>query len=384
MNNFLRENFQVSGTEKDEFFALCKELDDVTVYVKATAPELASFLNEQEDGIHYEGILAAFTELENALGDANEAEALYNELLTTKAPVIKNPVGSTGAFLSTNKAVAEIAALRGLHGSPINIPTINRDKYVTELAKNLKVTFVCRKANNVARIMSTRSDKFGPICMETLKQVFDGFMSSDWVGSYEEKKWEMTQDEGYIYLEFPGLAANMKAAYPNVPDNWVPGVIFRNGTTGYCTLSATMTYRLENSYNVFEVGNVAAKHFAGFTPEAFIKRMQNECWGLYTRMPEALEKMTQINIEPEDVEATLEKVFKFIRLNKVFQKKDTETCRYLESIRKRALNDCGYIADPTLYDIITVVMNIAESVSVPDAYKELLKNACGRAWQYEA
>lgn len=381
MINYLKEEFVFKGTDAKEFFSLCKDMDANTSYIRATSPELSSFKGESENGLSYTGIEVSFPVMEQELGDINEADGLYTELLHSRAPVITLENGNS--FLATNKAIAEIAALRGLHGSPINIASPARDAYVNELARKLKVTLVCRKVNGLRRIMSTRSDKFGPIPMKTIEDVYNGFMSSDWIGSYKVANWYMTQDEGAIYIEFPDLAANMKAAYPNVPDDWVPGVIFKNGTTGYCTLNATMTYHKEGSDVLFEVGHIAAKHYIGFSPDDFIKRMQNECWGLYTRMPEALEKMTQVNVASDEVEALLEKIYKFIKLNKVFQKKDTETCRYLESIRKRALTDCNCLTNPTLYDIVNVIMNIPENVTVPMAYQKLLKDACGRAWQYE-
>lgn len=387
MNNYLMEAFCKTGTtDANEFFALCKDIDSHTSYIKVSSPELRSFNEEDEETgtLMYKGTSLGFSGLEANLNDVNEAEALYNELIAVRAPIVCSPNGD--AYLATNKAVAEIAALRGLHGSPINVPSLERDAYVDKLARGLDVTFVARKIGDVTRILSTRSSKYGPIPMETLKAVYDGFMSSDWIGSYEVKNWVMTQDEGVLYIEFPELAANMKTAYPNVPDDFIPGVIFHNGTTGYCTLNAEMTYRRQNSDNLIVVGKIAAKHFAGFTPDSYIKRMQNECWGLYTQMPEKLDAATQVTVT--DLDAQLEKLFKFIKLNKVFQKKDTETCKYLEKIRTKALDEihrqASLVPEVTLYDIINVVMSVPENIVVPDAYKELLKESCGRAWQYEA
>lgn len=373
----LNANWTRSGTNKNEFFELCKEVDKNTTYDKLMGPNLRSFGSVTNDTICYKGGML----IPLAGMQAEGMEDIYLEMINSKSPIV---AAGGEIFLSNNRAIAEMANLKGLHGSALVKPTEKRDAFIEELVSGTKMTAVVRRSNGYAKIMSIRSDKYKAIPLAILEDVFEGFMDNEVIGKYQVVAWTMDQDTASIQVEFPDIGDDLRVQYPELPEKWFPGVFIKSGTTGYTPVSVEMYYRKENGEPVY-AGRAYAKHFAAFDKDNFIKKVQNDIWGKYLQMPEKLSKATQIMVL--DVEKCLKAIFSFIKINKVFQKKDTETCRYLDKSWNVALNALNAIKAQrilTVYDVMDVVMEIPSRVTVPEAYKQLLSEACGRAWTYEA
>ncbi len=370
----LHESWSKEGTTKQEFFELCKEVDSKTEYVPVSGPELRSFDNEEA------GIMSfGNSTLREATLDQFGVADVYHENMTTRAPL----VAANGEILLTNnRAVAEMANLKGLHGSALVKASKKRDAFVQELVENTKMTAVVRREGAVGKILSIRSDKYKSIPLSIIEDVFNGFMDNDVIYKYKVIGWTMDQDTACLQVEFPDVGDDIKQQYPQLPEKWIPGVFFKSGTTGYTPVSAEMYYRKETGNPVF-AGRAFAKHFAAFNKDTFIKKVQNDVWGKYLQMPEKLAAATGILVT--DTEKVLKAIFSYIKLNKVFQKKDTETCRYLDKLWETALTVLqakgGSI---TLYDVMDTVMDLPDRVTVPTAYRDLLSEACGRAWTYES
>lgn len=377
--SMLNENWSQSGTDKAVFFDLCKKVDENTSYIPVTSPELRSFDCADAANINY-GISSVLSKTTLA---ANGVDDMFDELKASRAPLI---AANGEVLFSNNRAVAEIANLRGLHGSALVKPSKKRDAFVTELADGVKMTAVVRRQGAAGKVLSIRSDKYQGIPLKEMEEILYGFLDNDVIGKYKVVGWTMDQDTAEIQLEFPDIGDDIKDMYPNIRDTWYPGVYFKSGTTGYTPVSVEMYYRrVDVNGNVLKpvfAGRAYAKHFAAFNKAAFIKKVQDDIWGRYLQMPDKLNAAA--NVIVTDNEKILKAMFKFIKLNKVFQKKDTETCRYLDKLWDSAIDQLNNMSAPTLYDVMIITMDLPSRVTVPAAYAELLSEACGRAWTYEA
>lgn len=380
----LAENYEFRSNSLAAGMAECLEIDKATRYIQSRGVALASYDNydAQNGKVNYLG--SQMVDIGQFI--LNDLDDIIDEVIKDKAPLMS--VSGHTDMLCTNRAVAEIANLRGLHGSALTKPSKARDTYIQELGANLPITLVAREEAGVSKVLSVRSDRFRSIPLGIIENVLNGLLESDWIGAYKCAGWNITQDCATLCIEFPDLADALRSKYPQLPNLWIPGIAIKNGTTGYCPLSVEMSYRKEDAAYPITTDRVYAKHFEKFDVANFIKLAQNEIWGKYTWMPDKLAAATAITIAPEDFETLIEKLFKFIKLNKVFQKKDTETCRHLERIREHILNSLKIEnqsgRDVSLYFLMTKVMDVPNVVtSIPAAYRELLANACGRAWQFE-
>ena len=383
MASMLAENWSQSGTDKAVFFDLCKKVDENTAYIPVTSPELRSFDCADAANLNY----GVSTVLSKSTLAAEGVDDIFDELKASKAPLM---AANGEVLFSNNRAVAEIANLRGLHGSALVKPSKKRDAFITELADGVKMTAVVRRQGAVGKVLSIRSDKYQAIPLKEMEEILYGFLDNDVIGKYKVIGWEMDQDTAILQLEFPDIGDDIKDMYPDIKDTWYPGVYFKSGTTGYTPVSVEMYYRrVDSNGNISEpvfAGRAYAKHFAAFNKAAFIKKVQDDIWGRYLQMPDKLNAFAQVIYAQAELETIIKKIFSFIKLNKVFQKKDTETCRYLDKLWESALTQAKNIANiqvVTLYDIVNIVMDLPDRITVPAAYADLLRETCGRAWTYD-
>jgi hypothetical protein len=380
----LNKEYFVKGYsgDRNRFFELLDELDQNTKYIQCEEGVTLCTAEPYLDTIEYYNSISGLRaqNCNKLLFDAANMEELFNELKTEKTSLLEV---NGKSYLTFPRVVPEIANAAKLRGTALNIPSKERDRYVTVLSEETPLTLVVREECGIERIVAARTGKYTPIPLATIKEIINKFLESEEIGSYLVSNWEVSQDIAQILIEFPEFEEEMKEKYPDLPSSYIPGIVIRNGQTGYSQLAVQMYYRKDNCDRPYFIHQTSAKHYAGFDLDVFMQKVKNEVWGKVYEMPAKLAEAEQVPLTENEANEFVKKILKHIGIYHVFHKKDTEESKYVESVKdaiQQWLNYNVYGRPLTAYDCIAAVMEVPDNIVLPSSYYSLLTNVTDNAW----
>lgn len=411
---YISNSFTKVGKNPEEFFKLLNALDEVTTFDKVFIKDLilCSPYRNEDDGIVYK----AYTDPKPSskrlpVSRFERFPTIFKELVKEKNCLLWQG-GNSPVRICRNKGLRELINALGLSGSAIDNQSPKRDDYVNELIKSnpakRQVTLVCRTESaeeegipNVEKVLSVRTDKYRPIPLSELKEVYDSILSSD-MGEVVCKGWYVDHDIAYIDVEFPDATKEFKELC-GLDEEIEAGVRLVTSATGYSCFSAIETWRVKSA--VSEHATVRAKHVGDWSLDNFIEGVRTNIFDRYSELPERLCSLFDVIIVDDDllnargikgaeraIDCTIKSVFRQLKLSEVFKTKTEDTDRKQYTNRLRALLVDNFSAEMqkaisegnavtiTAYDIALAIMTLPERAKgVPASYVKSLSDRCGKA-----
>lgn len=412
---YLSDSWVKTGTNVEDFFKILKALDAVTTFDKTFIKDIVfcSPYNHEEDSISFK----CFTtpkpcgkRLSQNKFTAACLDMLYAELVKQRGCLLWE--GGLGREkLCREKALRELMNTLGLSGSAIEKQSPRRDAYIAELIaqtpEKRQVTLVSRTEGDdtaaFTKVMAVRSDKYCPVPLTELETVFNAILDSD-MGEVVCKRWYVDHDFAEIDIEFPAATKEFKELC-GLDENIEAGVRLVTSGTGYSCVCAKETWRVKNT--VSEHNIVKNKHIGKWSTEDFVKRVKENIFDEYAKLPERLcELFDVVILDSDDVKINgvpyaekvltdcAKEVFKYINLASAFKIKaddDKERRRnhvnritellvqsFSAEMQKAIANGENHII--TAYDFALAVMTLPERVKdIPQSYMETFANLCGKA-----
>lgn len=417
LNNFLCSDFEERGNNLEKFFELLKELDDSFKFIPVTDAKLLSpATSEDPVKTYFDGAEYAFNYLERGTTDKSVFKILIDNLLDAAesadvdfSPFIeeliekKDSLLSTGGknFFVTESTLKEFAKLCKLTGDALKEPSVWRDEYLASLIKKRceeykkkrksKTAFTAILATQagVSRCLSVRSGDYNPIPQTTLQTLFEDIMNRDDWGAVDCHGYIVDHNKSEVYLEFPEIASDLKAEYPNLPTfPFVPGIRIATGSTGLCSLQCQMTWRMVGNEATASIGvPVRQKHCNTYEKEAFTEAVHIYIWDRYGELPAKMSELYNVMIPATSsaIRPLVEDVFKSLSLGKVFMQTDApkkEEADYVKQLTDNVVYKliADFTGKPlTAYDVAVEIIDSGMTLEVPDSYKEALYKELYRA-----
>ena len=413
LTNLLCTNFCVKKGKDEElsdFFANLTELDkhiqfipltEVKVMTPATVEDELEFFNVKEYALAYieraqKKKRVNMVKIDSLLDKREEEISDFMEEVLAMKDNIFIADSKTGMVFVTDEAFRDFAKLARLSGDALSTPSYYRDNYIASLLINRCMTFskkrtpkpaftaVAFEQCGIKRVLAARSGDYTAIPQAILRDVFLSIMERDDWGRVECRDWYIDHDISYCDIEFPDVAANILAAYPDMPKfPMIPGVRLSTGSTGLNSLKATMTWRYEDYQYPALLDGVTQKHCNTYEGDAFIERVHENIWDKYGELPARLAELYTVSVRKEQVESITESVLKDLALNKVFMQKTDSAPKTASADYRQKIVDYMTIgfssAEVTLYDIAMRFMTVADNVEMADSYKNNVRNALSKA-----
>lgn len=409
MSKCLKEGYSVSGNNLVDFFTVNQGLWNKFRICKAAGPLVYSYYEDgNENALTYKRLNVS-DELAINVKTLSKNKSnfedkglgfLFDEVKAAKTPLLMiTGFEDENTFFTAPDVIPQAMKIGGhISGHGVHNITRARNEYAEELLNKETLSYIYLKDEGVLKIVAARSRKFTLIPLTVIEDIFYKLMElSDW-GEFECKKWSVSVHNSEIWIEFPQLADDIKESYPEIKHRFIPGIMLSLGCTGLSALTAAMTWRREGTEYANISTSVKQKHFEGWSKAEFLENCKNEIWAKYTVFPQAMAKHATSVIELEEgsvydtVSAIVENVFKKLKINMVFRKKEGEIVKarkvnYGILLKKKIaaalikqyneLKDAGY--DLTYYDVVTAVMD-ADISGIPESYLAELRETLSSAW----
>lgn len=412
---YLSDNWEKKGTDANEFFKILKALDAATKFdttfirdiifcspIASNENEIIFKCNEENNLQRKRFPKEKFEKM--------DVEVLFGEMIKNRSCLLWQG-GVSPVCVCREKGLKEFANALGLTGSAIDVQSPRRDDYIAELIartpEKRQITLVTRKeglGRGLEKVMSVRTDRYMPIPLSALEDVFNGIIAED-MGSVKCTGWFVDHDYATIDLEFPAATKEFKELC-GLKDDLQAGVRLITSGTGYCSFTAKETWRINNVLS--EHATVKQKHVGVWDAGEFEKSVKENIFDEYAALPERLCELFDVIIlnneiihSSEDIgvaEQILEKciksIFKYLHMSSVFKSKTDEELDasrgYIKKLTDLLVNSFSAEIQSSLtselpfeitaYDIAIAIMTLPERTKgIPKSYEKTFANACGKA-----
>ena len=256
----LKEDFNVKGSELDDFVTAVNEMTAATKSIKVYSHEMEILSRCTIDSCQKEDGIAVFNfNISNLKDIENGNKFRINLIKSSKFPpeieeeiedetctlfsVLNNDV-----YIMSPSALSHIIRLSGISGRKLLENNIFRDMYLInifyEYPKRLKVIY--REVNKVRKMFALLGSNYSEIRQSILLDIFKSLDSY----APEMYEWKITHDYTMMHIEFPLLQR----------EGLIPGVKIITSDIGKSSFSVILTLRYRNSIIIMDELNILHKY----------------------------------------------------------------------------------------------------------------------------
>ncbi len=388
MNAFLNDVFTIQGKEAGDFIAGLKEIDERTKFYQFNSSDIQilSFDPKLTDSYRlgfyvidpkqmgrfmdqtdpYVPDVAYLNKEE--LTDKGMTPEMLNELLATTHMMLRTPAGDF--FTSCQTVIGTLASRTMLGGDEFFNPDIVRDLMLAKkLAKVSKpVTLMSRFDGETQKCFAVHSGTYTPIKQYILGSVID--MLKPELGTPKVDKWMMDNFLSSIILTFPEKAEEIADMY-DLPEKFIPGLYLGTSDTGESSITA-MGCWIHNGVVSYDVP-FKKKHQGDTSAENILKNIEEKIFAKYTKVPEALEKLLEIDIPIEKLPDVYKAIIEDSGLKKALGKKLSQ--KLLEELVDEVFASTKY----TAYNVAVTFMDIPQRLICSSGFTASVKLAIEQA-----
>lgn len=397
LNPSLAENWEISGSDFDDFKDAISALADCTTVTQYDRAEINLMSLKAEDNERFfftahenvrdttvngqrqiKVIQTPLNIVKRTLTEKNIPQKIIDELHANKRMLylgdleIRKIKHGITAFISPN-FISTFASRRDAGCKQILKPSLARDAFLAECNIDPEsphyLNLVSRKIGECTKVFGAFSEQYPYIPQTTLIDIVDGFSGRSDLGNVVCKNWKINHSISVLYVEFPDYAADISKVY-NLPDVFTPGCILVTSDIGDCSVSCIGTWNLKGSRIVH--GIYKRKHRGNVTIKDILRDIDKEVFSVYRKLPERLADLLMLDVN--NPEAAIDFAIDHSGISKSGHKNFIGKKSALELINclKAEIN-------PTLtytaYDIVSNIMSVPDRVQgLTEANVEKLRN----------
>jgi hypothetical protein len=416
--NVLKDNWEMSGSDFDDFVDVVSELTKITKHRKTSTAEL----NLLRPGYSIPKRNFAMTELldHQDLLNFDETGTFENKLIkmdqeynnelfdetTTGAGFFIREHGQI--FYVSKNAVTSILSRANLSGDNMYAISYLRTAFLAySLYKkgigecgngrhesrrtfsnpdDQNCTLVYREIKDggkvYRKIFFVPTEKYSPVPLMVVPEIAEKICDDDIMGEPDVKYWFVNHDIVEICIVFPEIADETADAYKKLPDQVLPGILIRSSDTGKSCVDVKAVAFIGKSRHYITLETTKRKHTGEVDVEALVEEANEVVLENVRTLPELLVKLTEnIIYEAGSGKANLAKVrmaiskaIKHCGLTKIVGKKREK------ELKMALIAELNPDRDYSEYDIAAMIMKIGDRIcDVPQFMRDQLGEACAKA-----
>lgn len=314
-NNFLKDDFELHGTDLNEFREVVSEIAQNTHFERVNSAEIHihSFRSTRfnEELNHEE--LTFFPLNPDNLPTANPDLPIghkisyydvqkYNLDYITKEITNETKVLLTicdSPYFISGNTFSRLHCF-GLSGGFLSEPSLERDILIAkQFKKEKKVTLVTKYFEDKKKVFAILSENYTEIPQMQTFALIDKLIHDGTMGEIRCSGWFINHDLTAIDIEFPDKAKEIAKSY-GLPEDYVPGIRITTSDTGLCSFRVRGTWRIHNSVSLF--GEVSRRHSGDIDITKIFDEVEKNIFAEYVKIPERLCDLMMMDITPNTLD----------------------------------------------------------------------------------
>lgn len=381
--NFLLEDFSLTGHSIEEFDAAVEEVDNHTVILDVNSKDMSvlSYIKEDPSApgryLFYRMDPSNSPSITNAW-NMHIASLNMNALMARGdfSKVIDECIHDAGMailwqgkahFISKSVITGKLQGF-GLGGDFLATNCHERDLLIARcFATDTPRKIVLREYNKTYKIFSILSAKYKPFSQKVLSDIFRALPTAS-LGTPVCRGWEITHTRSRIQVEFPDVADELQKLY-SLPKALIPGIYMETSDTGDSAVKIQATWRIGASVSLHRT--VSRRHIGDFDVNDILTAAQTQIFSEYTKLPETLcDLMAQnitdpsldlsvtanVNLNKEAISRVIKKAFVAMDITKAIGKKAEAP------LRRMVIEEFDPSMAYTAYDFAMCFLSLPERV----------------------
>ena len=418
MNISLKDTWEMSGKNFDDFCEICSELTKITKHRKTSTAEInlllpgyiknGARLQVLEHSVMTEFEKSYSLDIENDYHLSINKEfdqELYDESTQQTGFLIQE---HGQAFYVSRNALPSLYARASLGGDGMYAISLARNVFLGHSLYKKGIgecgngrhearrtfanpddqncTLVYREIKDGSKvyrkIFFVPTEKYSPVPLMVVPEIAERICDDDIMGQPDVKYWFVNHDIVETCIVFPEIAEETAEAYKKLPDEVLPGILLRSSDTGKSCVDVKAVAFIGKSNHYITLETKKRKHTGEVDVDALVEEANEVILENVRTLPVLLATMTE-NVIYEagsgkanmaKVRLAISKTIKHCGLTKIVGKKREKD---LKTALVAELNpDRNY----TEYDVAAMIMKIGDRISdVPQFMRDQLGEACAKA-----
>jgi hypothetical protein len=413
----LKDNWEMSGKNFDEFVEVVSELTRITKHRKTSTAEINLLLpgyvnkNVARMQILEHSVLNSFEstmsiEVENDFRlEKDYDKELYDES-TTQTGFMLLEHGQP--FYISRNALPSIYARASIGGDGMYAPSLARNVFLGHSLYKKGIgecgngrhearrtfanpddqncTLVYREIKDGShvyrKIFFVPTEKYSPVPLMVVPEIAERICDDDVMGEPEVKYWFVNHDLVETCIVFPEIAEETADAYKNLPDQVLPGIMLRSSDTGKSCVDVKAVAFIGKSRHYITLETKKRKHTGDVDVDCLVEEANEVILENVRTLPSLLASMTE-NVIYEagsgkaafaKVRLAISKTIRHCGLTKIIGKKREK------ELKLALIAELNPDRDYTEYDVAAMIMKIGDRISdVPQFMRDQLGEACAKA-----